>query len=221
MTARCTVAVAVHLLLIREGRVLLLRRFNTGYEDGNYSVPAGHLDGGETVPQAAARHGKRVVAAVLEPRLLHQLQQHEGVARGARVDRERLAAEVLDVGDFRHGDQVQEPVVAAHDGDQLGFGTGLRLALALVVGDRVVDRGHGDIELALDGVAELKVGARRRRQVHGDAVLLEEALFLRRPDRPIAAARKHDDLERLCRLRLRSARREREQGRDDERDSSG
>ena len=148
--------------------------------------------------QAAARHGQAIVAAVLEPGLLHQLEQDEGIAGGARVDREGLAAEVLDIGDFRHRHQVQETVVAAHDRDQVGFRGGLRLALAFVVGNRVVDRGHGDVELALDGVAELEVGARRGRQVHGDAVLLEEALLLRHPDRPIAAAGKHDDLDRLC-----------------------
>jgi 8-oxo-dGTP pyrophosphatase MutT (NUDIX family) len=43
--------VAVHLLLVRDGEVLLLRRANTGYEDGNYSVPAGHVEAGE-LPRA-------------------------------------------------------------------------------------------------------------------------------------------------------------------------
>lgn len=55
---RFTAPVTIHLFFVKDESILLLRRYNTGYEDGNYSVVAGHLDGGETVKEAAIREAK-------------------------------------------------------------------------------------------------------------------------------------------------------------------
>lgn len=55
ISVRFTMPGSVHLFLLRDDHVLLLRRFNTGYEDGNYSVVAGHLDGDEEVVDAIVR----------------------------------------------------------------------------------------------------------------------------------------------------------------------
>jgi 8-oxo-dGTP pyrophosphatase MutT (NUDIX family) len=58
---------AVHVLLVRDDHVLLLRREHTGYEDGNYSVIAGHLDGGEEVKTAAIREAREEAGIAIAP----------------------------------------------------------------------------------------------------------------------------------------------------------
>ena len=57
---------ATHLIFIKDGKVLLSRRFNTGWKDGFYSVVGGHLDGKETVLQATVREGKEEIGIDLK-----------------------------------------------------------------------------------------------------------------------------------------------------------
>jgi ADP-ribose pyrophosphatase YjhB (NUDIX family) len=51
----CQLIVDVHLLLTRDGRILLGRRANTGYGDGAYEPPSGRLAERETIAEAAVR----------------------------------------------------------------------------------------------------------------------------------------------------------------------
>lgn len=82
---RAKFLVTVHLLFFRENQVLLLRRFNTGFKDGNYSVPAGHLDGGETVRKAAQREALEEIGVhteiedILFAGVMHKIEDDERV----------------------------------------------------------------------------------------------------------------------------------------------
>lgn len=49
---------AVYLILLKEDKILLARRFNTGWMDGKYSLVAGHIDGNESVTQAMIREAQ-------------------------------------------------------------------------------------------------------------------------------------------------------------------
>lgn len=64
---RYKLPVAVHLFFFRDHQILLLRRFQTGYADGYYSVPAGHLDGNEPVHLVAIREAKEEVGVTITP----------------------------------------------------------------------------------------------------------------------------------------------------------
>ena len=81
---RCTHLVAVYLILIEDDKILLQRRFNTGYKDGNYSLPAGHLDDNESITDALLREVKEEIDLDLEVEdveLVHVLHRKEDEIR--------------------------------------------------------------------------------------------------------------------------------------------
>jgi 8-oxo-dGTP diphosphatase len=76
------VAVAVYGILRDRDRILLLRRAATGYRDGQLSLPAGHLDGGEDAVTGLVRELREEVGIEAEPAscglalLMHSAPEH-------------------------------------------------------------------------------------------------------------------------------------------------
>lgn len=85
--SRHTIIPAAHIFLIKDNQILLARRCNTGYEDGNYSVPSGHIEQGETATVGVMREAKEEAGVICDPdslrcvHIMHRLtpEPREGV----------------------------------------------------------------------------------------------------------------------------------------------
>ncbi len=75
-----------HLILIKDNKILLSRRFNTGYQDGNYSVVAGHLDGRETFTQAMIREAKEEAGLDIKAEDLEVVHAMNRKSEDERID---------------------------------------------------------------------------------------------------------------------------------------
>lgn len=86
MRSKFPVAVHIFFLRDRDAEILLLRRFNTGYEDGKYSVVAGHVDAGETVTQAAIREASEEVGITLGAKNIQIIHVMNRKSEDERID---------------------------------------------------------------------------------------------------------------------------------------
>jgi ADP-ribose pyrophosphatase YjhB (NUDIX family) len=64
---RFRTVVGVHVLLLRDDRVLLGRRAGTGYADGMWHLPSGHLEAGESVVDTAVREAREEIGVAVRP----------------------------------------------------------------------------------------------------------------------------------------------------------
>lgn len=78
--------ITAHIFFLHDTEILLLRRFKTGYEDGNYSVVAGHVDAGESVTQAAVREIMEEAGVVVDLKDLQIVHIMNRKSNDERVD---------------------------------------------------------------------------------------------------------------------------------------
>jgi 8-oxo-dGTP diphosphatase len=76
----------VYLLLKRNEDVLFIRRFNTGFEDGLYTLVAGHVEAGESFSEAVIREAREEAGIDLQLEHLKVVHvMHRKYAREERI----------------------------------------------------------------------------------------------------------------------------------------
>jgi 8-oxo-dGTP diphosphatase len=69
--------IAVYILLEKDGRHAFVKRSNTGWRDGYYSLPSGKVEKGESYLRAAVREAKEEVGVTIDLEdLEHVLTTH-------------------------------------------------------------------------------------------------------------------------------------------------
>lgn len=85
MKVRHKVVPSIYLLPIRDGKIVLLKRQNTGYEDGNYGLIAGHAEENESVVAAMVREAREEAGIEINPanlelvHVMHRRQEDERI----------------------------------------------------------------------------------------------------------------------------------------------
>lgn len=64
---KCNFRIAVNLIVKKDNKVLLMRRFNTGWNDGKYALMGGHVEDGENPETAVVREAFEELGIVVNP----------------------------------------------------------------------------------------------------------------------------------------------------------
>jgi 8-oxo-dGTP diphosphatase len=80
-----SVVADAHLLLLRGQAILLGRRTNTGFADGCYHPPAGHLEPGESIVAAVIREADEEIGILIDERDVKLAHVMHNASDGGRV----------------------------------------------------------------------------------------------------------------------------------------
>jgi ADP-ribose pyrophosphatase YjhB (NUDIX family) len=86
---RFQIVPASYLVFRRDNKVLMLRRANTGYRDGQYSLPSGHFEANESARACGVREAKEEVGVSISPkdlRFMHVISRKAIEGDHERVD---------------------------------------------------------------------------------------------------------------------------------------
>ncbi len=76
---RHKIVAAVYAIIIKNGKILLSLRENTGFMDGWYSLVAGHVEADETVDEAMLREAKEEANIVVKSMKLGTVMFRKGI----------------------------------------------------------------------------------------------------------------------------------------------
>ncbi len=77
--------ISVYILVRQGSSILLLHRKNTGWQDNQWSLPAGRHDGGQSLPEAAARELLEETGLIVQPENLEMVHlQHHKIGRDGK-----------------------------------------------------------------------------------------------------------------------------------------
>lgn len=104
MKDRFMLKVAVYLLLKKGNKTLFMKRAGSGYMDGFYGLPSGHVEENETLKMAMIREAKEEINIDIEPQDLHlELTLHRNSKAGEYIDL------FFSVSNYKNSIRINEP----------------------------------------------------------------------------------------------------------------
>ena len=79
MKERLLARLSTYLLMVKDEELLLLRRQNSGFADDFLSLPAGHIEAGESIKDATVREAFEETGVVIDPEdleFIHVVYHH-------------------------------------------------------------------------------------------------------------------------------------------------